>query len=107
MLWLKDEQGEARRRWKDGNEMGFTMLSEEEVVLNRLSSVENPDCRNWRWRLVFMMMSLISLNIRGLGGNIKRTYERELIRKVEVGIVCLQETKCSMFSKESCFYLWG
>jgi len=46
MFWIKDEQGEARRRWKVGREMGFTLLSEEEVVLNRLSSSENPDCRN-------------------------------------------------------------
>jgi len=46
MLWLKDEQGEARRRWKVGKEMSFTLLSEEKVVLNRLSSLENRDYRN-------------------------------------------------------------
>ncbi|KAK7343033.1 hypothetical protein VNO80_25995 [Phaseolus coccineus] len=45
MLWLKDEQGEARRRWKVGKEMGFTLLNEKEVVLNRLSSLENRDYR--------------------------------------------------------------
>ncbi|KAK7382141.1 hypothetical protein VNO80_00862 [Phaseolus coccineus] len=35
--------GKARRRWKVGKEMGFTLLSEEEVVLNRLSSLKNRD----------------------------------------------------------------
>jgi len=42
------------------------------------------------------MMSLISLNIKGVRGNIKRKYVRELIRKEEVRMVCLQETKCSV-----------
>jgi len=46
MLWLKYKQGEARRRWKVGKEMSFTLLSEEKVVLNRLSSLKNRDCRN-------------------------------------------------------------
>ena len=45
---------------------------------------------------MFFMMSLISLNIKGVRGNIKRKYVRELIRKEEVRMVCLQETKCSV-----------
>jgi len=36
-----------------------------------------------------------------------RTYSRYLIRKEEVGMVCLQKTICSMFCKERCYYLWG
>ena len=47
------------------------------------------------------------MNIRGIGGSTKRTYLRDLIRKEEVGMVCLQETKCSEISKELCYYLWG
>ena len=43
MLWLKDENGEARRKWSSGKEMRFTLLREEEVVLNRLRSLEIQD----------------------------------------------------------------
>jgi len=47
------------------------------------------------------------MNRRGIGGSTKRTYLRDLIRKEEVGMVCLQETKFSVISKEHCYYLWG
>ena len=53
------------------------------------------------------MMKIISINIRGIGGNIKRNYLRNLISKEEVDMVCIQETKCSQLSKESVFLLWG
>jgi len=45
ILRLKDEQSEIRREWKSGKEMGFTLLKEEEVVLNRLGSLESRDYR--------------------------------------------------------------
>ena len=48
---------------------------------------------------MFLMMNLISMNIRGLGGNTKRKYLSDLIQSDEVGIICLQETKCSEFGK--------
>ena len=38
---------------------------------------------------MFLMMSLISMNIREIGISTKRTYLRDLIRKEEVGMVCL------------------
>ena len=34
-------------------------------------------------------MKLISINIRGLGGDIKRKYIRELIRKEKAGVLCV------------------
>ena len=58
-------------------------------------------------RTVFQMMKIVSLNIRGLGGSIKRKYIRDLISKEQVDMICLQETKCSEFSKENGFLLWG
>jgi len=41
--------------------------------------------------------------MRGIsrGGNIKKKYLRELISKEHVDMICLQETKCSEFFKES------
>lgn len=57
-------------------------------------------------RTLFLMMKIISLNIRGLGGNIKRRFLKDLIYKEQVRIVCIQETKCSEFDKENCFNLW-
>jgi len=51
-------------------------------------------------------MKIVSLNIRGLGGSIKRKYIRDLISKEHVEMICLQETKCSDISKENGFLLW-
>ena len=52
-------------------------------------------------------MKLISMNIRGLGGMIKRKYISKLIKEQQVGFICLQETKCEHFSKEKCYQMWG
>jgi len=52
-------------------------------------------------------MKVVSMNIRGLGGNIKRNYLRNLISKEQTDMVCIQETKCSKLSKESVCLLWG
>ena len=52
-------------------------------------------------------MKIISLNIRGAGGVIKRNYVRDLISREQVDMVCLQETKCSEFSREKVCLLWG
>ena len=54
-----------------------------------------------------MMMNLISMNLRGLRGRIKRKYLSDLIRSEQVGMVCLHETTCSEFGKENCYLLWG
>jgi len=53
------------------------------------------------------MMKIISLNIRGLGGSVKRRYLRELISLEQVGVVCLQETTSFEFGEGNCFLLWG
>ena len=53
------------------------------------------------------MMKLIRMNIRGLEGRIKRKYISDLIRKEQVGFICLQETKCEQISKERCCQIWG
>jgi len=53
------------------------------------------------------MMKIVSLNIRGLGGSLKRKYIRDLISKEQVDMICLQETKCTEISKENGFLLWG
>jgi len=47
------------------------------------------------------------MNIRGLGGRIKRKYISDLIKKQQVGFICLQETKCGHNSKERCYQIWG
>ena len=52
-------------------------------------------------------MKIISLNIRGAGGIVKRNYVRDLISREQVDMVCLQETKCSEFSREKVCLLWG
>jgi len=52
-------------------------------------------------------MKILSLNIRGVGGAVKRNYVRDLISREQVDIVCLQETRCSDFSREKVCLLWG
>jgi len=52
-------------------------------------------------------MKILSLNIRGVGGAIKRNYVRDLISREQVDMVCLQEMKCSDFSREKVCLLWG
>ena len=43
LVWMKNNYGEARKMWNIGKEMGFTLLGEEEVVLNKLRSLKNQD----------------------------------------------------------------
>ena len=56
---------------------------------------------------MFQMMKVVSLNIRRLGGGIKRKYIKDLISKEQADMICLQETKCDEISKELVFHLWG
>jgi len=47
------------------------------------------------------------MNIREVGGNIKRKYLEDRIKKEHVVLVCLHETKCKELGKESTFKMWG
>jgi len=52
-------------------------------------------------------MKIISFNVRGVGDTLKRKYLSDLISKEKEDMVCLQETKCSEFSREKFCLLWG
>ena len=52
-------------------------------------------------------MLIFNLNIRGLGGGIKARYLRQVIAGEGAEIVCIQETKTTIFSDARCFALWG
>jgi len=52
-------------------------------------------------------MLIINLNIRGLGGGTKAKYLRQVIACEGAEIVCIQETKTTVFSDARCFALWG
>ena len=54
-----------------------------------------------------LLMKIISMNIRGIEGSIKRRYLSTLISNEQADMVCIQETKCSELNKESVFQLWG
>jgi len=41
----------------------------------------------------WVIMSLISINIRGLGGGLKWKYLHSIVRRENPGVVCIQETK--------------
>ncbi|KAK2449253.1 DNA-(apurinic or apyrimidinic site) endonuclease [Trifolium repens] len=52
-------------------------------------------------------MIVLSLNIRGLGGRVKRRRVRELIREHKVDFIAIQETKMESISENFCYSLWG
>jgi len=52
-------------------------------------------------------MKIISLNVRGFGGDVRWKYMKELISKEKPGLVCLQETKLISVSAFKCFGFWG
>jgi len=52
-------------------------------------------------------MSLISINIRGLGGGIEWNYLGSIVRKENPGVVCCQETKLVNVNYQQCYSLWG
>lgn len=52
-------------------------------------------------------MNIISYNIRGLGRGVKWAAIRRLIRKENVDMICLQETKKEVIDKAMCQSLWG
>jgi len=52
-------------------------------------------------------MSLISINIRGLGGEIKWKYLQNLIRKERPGVICIQQTKLVSINSKKCYALLG
>jgi len=51
-------------------------------------------------------MKLISINIRGLGRDIKWKYIRELIRKEKARVLCVQETKLVRLDDTMCYNIW-
>lgn len=51
-------------------------------------------------------MKIISFNIRGLGGRIKKKEVRLLVRMQRPDLVCLQETKLERVDRKLCSSLW-
>jgi len=52
-------------------------------------------------------MIIITFNIRGLGGGIKRNKIKELVRQNKVEFLALQETKMEVITQSFCNNLWG
>jgi len=52
-------------------------------------------------------MSLISINIRGLGRDIKWKYFQNIVRKERPGVICIQETKLVNINSKRCYTLLG
>jgi len=52
-------------------------------------------------------MKLLSINVRGLGGEKKWKYIKELIVMEKPGLLCVQETKLINVNASKCFSLWG
>ena len=54
-----------------------------------------------------LVMKIISLNVRGLGGFEKRREVSQLVREKKPFIVCIPETKLTVFDEVTCKSLWG
>lgn len=52
-------------------------------------------------------MIVLSFNVRGLGGRVKRKRVRELVREQHVDFLAIQETKLEVVTDNLCFSLWG
>lgn len=52
-------------------------------------------------------MRIASLNVRGLGGKVKKRAVRELIGKEKIEFMCLQETKLDSVNDRLACSLWG
>jgi len=51
-------------------------------------------------------MKIIRMNIKGVGGNLKKKCLEELIKKKQEDVVCLQETKFKEMGKKCIFKMW-
>lgn len=52
-------------------------------------------------------MKVMTLNLRGLSGKPRWRVLRELVKKEEVDILCLQETKRESIDEKICYNVWG
>lgn len=53
-----------------------------------------------------LFMKIVSLNIRGLGGGIKRRELKKFVKKERLDLLCIQETKMEWISQEVCNSIW-
>lgn len=51
-------------------------------------------------------MKFVTYYIMGLGGQLKENDVKELVKKQQANMLCLQETKMKMLDKRSCASLW-
>lgn len=72
----------------------------------------------WQWRRETGMrqrsgeyqlypMNIVTYNVRGLGRGVKWAAIRRLIKKENVDMICIQETKKEIIEKTMCQALWG
>lgn len=52
-------------------------------------------------------MNIVTYNVRGLGRGVKWAAIRRLIKKENVDMICIQETKKEIIEKTMCQALWG
>lgn len=52
-------------------------------------------------------MKIITYNIKRLGRGLMWASIRKLVKKEQVDMICLQETKKEMIDKDVCQALWG
>lgn len=54
----------------------------------------------------FLLMKLVSINVRGLGRSIKRRELKNFVRRENLDMLCIQETKLETITREVCNSIW-
>ena len=52
-------------------------------------------------------MKLMTYNVRGLGGRVKRKALKQIVMKEKVEILCVQESKLEVVDQKICKEVWG
>lgn len=59
------------------------------------------------WRKVTSVMKIVSFNVRGLGGRVKKRELKKLVNKEKLDMICIQETQFEYITQRVCNSLWG
>ncbi|MCH97949.1 endonuclease/exonuclease/phosphatase family protein [Trifolium medium] len=78
---------EAQRLLNDQQELGMNFDREEELPVNRMTTMEGRD--------------------KSLGGAVKRNAIKEMIRKEKIEFLAIQETKMEIIPDSLCYNIWG
>lgn len=58
-------------------------------------------------RVNIIFMKIVSFNVRGLGGRVKKRELKKLVNREKLDMMCIQETKLENISQRTCRAIWA